>query len=481
MDNISILSRLLPWTSPKHDEAQDDLQRLATQDAYHLAMKMATEILEAEAQAQLITYMYVPDPRPWLQNCLVIGRATVITGMPDSGKTNLFFVMAESAIEQDWAVGINIESPDPRIHFFQNSEGLRRFLSIPKPKLLGFDDAAIYVSSRRSSSKPAEYFRSLHVAARKPFPSNPEIPGAHLVWLTQTPKIINIDFRERFTAWQLHKPTVELVDAAKIAHRKGKVPLELKKIIWAYFLVKDKDGKVFKRLIWWSAATLNDPEKGGCPKSLIEYDTKDLGEFYMDATPDQIPHAGGTMPEVPPEALRSESGEAFQEYSIRRTIDHPKLGERYAKILQWTYEGRVQEWMAEQIYGSVRRRSDISILLKRVRERYIGYFFEDWWRSQHGLPLVPDDVKNTPIPDAQYEGTYYSLKCFFDRRNARTLYPERDCAPELTAARAEGHDHIMFIVCNPFLNDIQEVKLDSKKTPERYRIHYRDRRDHPND
>jgi hypothetical protein len=219
---------------------------MATQDAYRLATDMFVEAMLDEWEAEYVESLKVEDEASlldWLRSGLVIGRANIITGLPDTGKTNLFFLMAEQALEYDWVPGINIKSKDPRIHFYRTKRELYEFLLLPKPKLIGLDDASMYVSSRRSGTSVSEFFRALQVSARKPVPENPDIPGGAIVWLTQNPEIINIDFRERFTAWQYHKPSVELEDASRIAYRKGKVPVEVKKVLWAYFLVRYMEQK----------------------------------------------------------------------------------------------------------------------------------------------------------------------------------------------------------------------------------------------
>ena len=148
------------------------------------------------------------------------------------------------------------------------------------------------------------------------------------------------------------------------------------------------------------------------------------------------------------------TGKTFEDYAIERA--HIEYGSTVAEVLKLRFEG----WKLDEIgehYGKAH--NTISDMLKPIREKSLGYWFEDYYAAILGVE--PNKYKNQPIPDLIVNNKIYSLKCYMQNRNSITIDPRTECKPEIEEAQKRDSTFTL-ILYNPLWHEAHKVTIDPK-------------------
>lgn len=154
----------------------------------------------------------------------------------------------------------------------------------------------------------------------------------------------------------------------------------------------------------------------------------------------------------------SEDFESYVSERIKKELDK---GYTKSKIFSDYVAGATQLDIADSMGLS---QSQVSKKLREVREKYIGYWFEDWWITKNGG--TPNEDKNRPDPDwVDDEGNIYSLKCYLQKRKSVTINIRKKCKPEIKGAIKNGTT-FRIVFRNPFWGKTSITKpLDPHDLP----------------
>jgi len=153
----------------------------------------------------------------------------------------------------------------------------------------------------------------------------------------------------------------------------------------------------------------------------------------------------------------------FRSYAVKRC--KKKYGATAAQILELTLAGMRQVDIAEEVFNNPGSQPSVAKILRPIREKSIGYWYEDYMREKMGLPPRSDNEKNQPVPDLiDKEGKIYSLKCYMNKKASVSIQPIRECQPEIKEARKRGSTFIL-LFNNPIWNETHRVEIDPDKIP----------------
>jgi len=150
------------------------------------------------------------------------------------------------------------------------------------------------------------------------------------------------------------------------------------------------------------------------------------------------------------------SGLTFEEYMVERA--RAEFGAEIAEMLQMRLEGASNDEIGER-FGLAH--NTVSEKLKPIREKRLGFWFEDYFSLAHGLEPKPDNQKIRPEPDLIVDGVIYSLKSYMQKRNSITIDPREECKPEIAEAEKRGST-FRLVLNNPLWHETHMVTVNPK-------------------